>query len=1185
MKSNNRRSGVFGLVIVSILFSHAGYAQTRYVSTLGNDANDGLSWSTAKKTITAAVNTCEPNDSVWVAKGTYSEQVYIQLSFNISLYGGFAGDEADLSGRNWALNKTIITAGPTNVCVVCLSGSPRVDGFTISNSRRGISCANSSPTIINNVITGNYNYGSSGGGIYCSNSSARIINNIIAGNGAESDLNYYGGGIYCESSSPVLIHNTIVKNIAFYGGGIYFKNSSPTIINTIVAFNSSGIYRSDSLGLPVFGNNCVYGNHTYNYAGITDPTGTDGNISADPDFVSTEYGDFHIQPGSTCIDAGSNGNVGSESDIDGQQRIQPQAGLVDIGADECDGITRTYEPEVIIRVSLDGNNANDGSTWTLAKRTIGVAINAVNGRNGEIWVKQGTYMERITLKSFIHLYGGFNGTEILKEERNVPAYPTIINGSGTGTVVSITGIACCTVDGFTLTHGALGAGIFDSLPILSNNTIKDNAGYGISCSNSCAKIRDNTIMKNLNRGIYISGLSPEISHNLIYDNYFVDKISFGGGIYCQYSQPIIINNVIWRNGGSPGGGIYIKSASPTIANNIIMYNVAMTGSSWNGPGSGGGIYCEGSSSPKIVNNTIYQNSAADGGGIYSENIVLDIANNIVAFNENGIHIPAGSTLRNNCVYGNTEYNYSGITDQTGINGNISSDPNFVCTDYRNLHLPPGSACIDAGSNDDAAWDTDIDGQPRIQPAGGTVDIGADEFDGTIWPAANVVIRVSPDGNDANDGLTWETAKKTVQTGIDAAFMKGGDVWVKAGTYQGQFSVKPFVHLYGGFDGTEQEREQRNWTFNTTTLNAMYAGTVVTASGSVVTAIDGFTITRGYTTNPNAAGGIYCGGTTIKIRNNIISYNRGDFGGGINSGSCPLELINNRIVANQGTYGGGVHCTTLDSVISGNEFSGNIASSCGGGIYSDGPISGQGPCAVIVNNQFVGNTAANGGGVYFPNRPVKLINNSFIANTATSEGAAIYGYYSLNTVVANNIIAFNSWAVRMNGTAIDSVFNNNCIYGNECPCSDMARLIGVNGNISADPNFVRQPYSGTDGQWGTADDDYGDLRLTAGSHCIDAGDNTSLPADVLADLVQEPRITDGNCDAELVVDMGAYEYYLPGDLYMTCSVDIHDFNLFALQWLQIDCTKPDNCSQADVDRDGTVDTNDLNIFAGHWLEGI
>ncbi len=97
-----------------------------------------------------------------------------------------------------------------------------------------------------------------------------------------------------------------------------------------------------------------------------------------------------------------------------------------------------------------------------------------------------------------------------------------------------------------------------------------------------------------------------------------------------------------------------------------------------------------------------------------------------------------------------------------------------------------------------------------------------------------------------------------------------------------------------------------------------------------------------------------------------------------------------------------------------------------------------------------------------------------------------------------------------------------------------------GNIDADPRF-RDPL-GPDRVAGTKDDD---LRVRAGSPCVDAGDNTAVPADaddldldddrlerIPFDLDGRPRFADhpdtadtGRADAPAyptIVDIGAYE---------------------------------------------------------------
>ncbi len=78
-----------------------------------------------------------------------------------------------------------------------------------------------------------------------------------------------------------------------------------------------------------------------------------------------------------------------------------------------------------------------------------------------------------------------------------------------------------------------------------------------------------------------------------------------------------------------------------------------------------------------------------------------------------------------------------------------------------------------------------------------------------------------------------------------------------------------------------------------------------------------------------------------------------------------------------------------------------------------------------------------------------------------------------------------------------------------------------GNIQLDPLFVD-----ADGQ------------LLAGSPCIDAGHNATVPADVTTDLdgnprfADDPRIPDTGNDTPPIVDMAAYEFgsAAPSGLY-------------------------------------------------------
>jgi hypothetical protein len=139
---------------------------------------------------------------------------------------------------------------------------------------------------------------------------------------------------------------------------------------------------------------------------------------------------------------------------------------------------RTNRPSfTVIRVSTTGNDANDGSSWALAKRTIQAAINTT--QTGQVWVKAGRYNERIMLAQFVSVFGGFNGTETTVSARNWAANSTIIDGRYGGTVVTLqqSGTFPCALDGFTICHGNwYGITLSYASPTISHNQIVENGG-------------------------------------------------------------------------------------------------------------------------------------------------------------------------------------------------------------------------------------------------------------------------------------------------------------------------------------------------------------------------------------------------------------------------------------------------------------------------------------------------------------------------------------------------------------------------------------------------------------------------------------------------------------------------------------------------------------------------------------
>ena len=328
----------------------------------------------------------------------------------------------------------------------------------------------------------------------------------------------------------------------------------------------------------------------------------------------------------------------------------------------------------IIYVKANGNNKNCGNSWAEAKKTVQAGLNA-SIPGDEIWVAAGTYQECITMRSGVALYGGFEGDESKRSEREPSEYITILDGNQLGGVVTVPEESedDTIIDGFTIRNGS-------------------SASHG--------------------GAIYCCDASPIISNNIITKNIAAQN---GGAIYCYDSEAQILNNTITNNfAQGSGGAIHCEESETVISNNLIANNDATYRS--------GGIECV-DSEAKITNNTIVVNGGDQGGGIDCNGGSPVIINNIVAFNYSGINKGGTPTIEYNCVYGNQLFDYSdwlpGFMD-------IPEDPIFVNRSGRDYHLSATSPCINAGSNDAISdSDKDIDGQRRIKAK--TVDIGADEY--------------------------------------------------------------------------------------------------------------------------------------------------------------------------------------------------------------------------------------------------------------------------------------------------------------------------------------------------------------------------------------------------------------------------------------------------------------------------
>lgn len=243
------------------------------------------------------------------------------------------------------------------------SGSTQIIGNVISNNSAvfgncgGISLDGSSNTTIqNNTITGNVVSGlspASVGGAICmwnilsfqSPGNSIITQNVIYGNTAGQ-----GGGIYAyipSGARPLFANNTIVgSSTSPLGSAVYitgYDDQAQFVDNLLIgASGTNSVYCDNSYDQvpPVFANNDEFSPTGTGLGGsCSNSAGLNGNISADPLFVNAAAGNFHLQPTSPAIDAGTNSAPNlPQTDFAGTPRIldgnNDCVSTVDMGAYE-----------------------------------------------------------------------------------------------------------------------------------------------------------------------------------------------------------------------------------------------------------------------------------------------------------------------------------------------------------------------------------------------------------------------------------------------------------------------------------------------------------------------------------------------------------------------------------------------------------------------------------------------------------------------------------------------------------------------------------------------------------------------------------------------------------------------------------------------------------------------------------
>ena len=458
-------------------------------------------------------------------------------------------------------------------------------------------------------------------------------------------------------------------------------------------------------------------------------------------------------------------------------------------------LTWQLSAQTRVYVTPNGSGTANGSSWNNALPGNQIQ-NAINGfsSGGEVWIAAGTYLPTetydngaivrraaFTLRSDVHLYGGFSGAETDTAQRSdfgegglnetILSGDIGIPGDSTDNAFHViwgpSGISNARVDGFIIRDGVANGGNFNDR---SGGGIHINAGTIIS---KC--VIKNNYGESAGGGVFIRS-NNEMHQCVIKENHCDDR---GGGVYFSHFnlssnvEPIAENCLFFRNTcNSEGGGAHLRSGGQ-VYNSRFIGNQAVRGggaymfnqgdiinciaSNNRANITGGGFHITGGN---IINTTIVRNQAGtnNGGGVYRSGTGL-VQNSVLWGNSHqfnylgsgiaiehsamqpGHNIPAGGlgsgviTISNQNAGTDPAVFYPNFVDPTTVIGNNPGNPSILL--FANWNITCESAMIDGGDSAlvPAGFISDFAGNLRFVDGNGDgsaqPDLGAFEYTTTL----------------------------------------------------------------------------------------------------------------------------------------------------------------------------------------------------------------------------------------------------------------------------------------------------------------------------------------------------------------------------------------------------------------------------------------------------------------------
>jgi hypothetical protein len=526
-------------VSVTNIVSFVVVVKTIYVSTSGDNGNNGLSPSTSVRSLVRAMEVANTIDSgtnvlVKVGSGVYTPgnglnstgSGFVINRPNLIISGGWNSDFSSVVGKseldgNSSLYHVVMITNVTNVRLenLVIRGG-NANGGTPNDSGGGIYVSKVSYLVIESSVVISNNYADSfGGGLYLDRSLSNTIVGSVYGNSAA----WYGGGVYLSYSSSNTISGSVYGNSANqFGGGLYLDHSLGNTVDSSVYGNSAingggGLYLSYSSSNIISGS--VYSNSAANGGGVHLYNSIYNTISANV------YGNSASQLGGGVYLSSSSYNTIS-SNVYGNKANSFGGGVYLI-----------YSSSNMISGSVYGNSAINGGGGVILYYSTNNTIS-------------GNVYNNVTAN-----YNG-GGVNLDSSSSNMISGSVYSNRANSGGGVYL----------YVSTYNTISGNVY------SNYANLDGGGVKLENNSTCNTIIGNVYCNNTKYGggVYLWSSSYNTIVSSVYGN---SASQLGGGVYLTNSD--YFTNIGWitnNTASSNGGGVYTNNPHPNsyfghVANN------------------------------------------------------------------------------------------------------------------------------------------------------------------------------------------------------------------------------------------------------------------------------------------------------------------------------------------------------------------------------------------------------------------------------------------------------------------------------------------------------------------------------------------------------------------------------------------------------------------------------------------